>query len=53
MRKSTLALGMLAALAIGSSLIATQPAAAANGCGPADIGDRAAPVTASGSGWKS
>jgi hypothetical protein len=34
MRKSTLALGMLAASAIGSSLIATQPAAAANGCGP-------------------
>lgn len=34
MRKSIFILGALAALALGSSLICTQPAAADNGCGP-------------------
>ena len=35
MKKTAFMLGALAALAVGSTLMTTQPAAAANGCGPA------------------
>jgi len=35
MLKKTLVLGAIAALAVGSAFISSQPAAAADGCGPA------------------
>jgi hypothetical protein len=35
MKKTAFVLGTLAALAVGSTLMTTQPAEASNGCGPA------------------